>query len=180
MVSHEEARKLAGSFAHKAHSVKDQRRKYTGEPYAVHPLRVSYLVADVTDDPALLIAACLHDVLEDTDTTKQEIADKFGQRVADLVEELTDVSKPEDGNRQTRKALDRERISKVSADAKTIKLADLIDNTVDIVTHDPDFAKVYLEEKRLLLEVLKEGNPKLYAMATTIMEQGFNKIKELK
>ena len=50
-------------------------------------------------------------------------------------------------------------------EAKTIKLADLIDNTKSIVEHDPRFAKVYLEEKRLLLEVLKDGDETLWQQA---------------
>jgi hypothetical protein len=78
---------------------------------------------------------------------------------------LTDVSRPEDGNRAARKAIDLAHTAKASPAAKTIKLADLIDNTRSIVERDPDFAKVYLQEKARLLEVLQEGDPTLMAMA---------------
>jgi hypothetical protein len=82
---------------------------------------------------------------------------------------LTDVSKPTDGNRAKRKNMDREHIAKASLQAKTIKLADLIDNTRSIVEHDPKFAKVYLTEKALLLEVLREGDSFLWSMAHKIL-----------
>jgi (p)ppGpp synthase/HD superfamily hydrolase len=95
---------------------------------------------------------------------------EFGQAVAAMVEQLTDVSHANDGLRKHRKAKDREHTAKASPDAKTIKLADLIDNTRSIVARDPEFAKVYLEEKRLLLEVLTEGDPTLYRMACGLAE----------
>ena len=86
-----------------------------------------------------------------------------------LVRDLTDVSKPEDGNRAVRKEIDRQHTAQASPQAKTIKLADLISNTVSIVEHDPKFARIYLKEKALLLEVLTEGDPTLYAMATKLL-----------
>jgi len=88
-----------------------------------------------------------------------------------LVEQLTDISGPSDGNRTTRKEIDRQHTSKSYPDAKTIKLADLIDNQFSIVKRDPNFAKVYLKEKGLLLEVLKEGDKTLYNMALKLQQQ---------
>ena len=67
--------------------------------------------------------------------------------MAELVDDLTDVSKPQDGNRATRKELDRQHTAKASPDAKTIKLADLISNSRSIMKDDPNFAKVYMKEK---------------------------------
>lgn len=95
----------------------------------------------------------------------------FGRIVAQMVEGLTDTSKPEDGNRGARKAIDRARIANTSPEVKTIKLADLIDNSRSIFSRDRQFAKVYLAEKLLLLEVLKEGDPFLYAMAESIARE---------
>jgi (p)ppGpp synthase/HD superfamily hydrolase len=89
----------------------------------------------------------------------------FGGEVANLVEMLTDVSKPSDGNRKIRKAIDCEHTAKASPQAKTIKLADLIDNTKTIVAFDPEFAKIYLAEKRLLLDVLVDGDKTLFDLA---------------
>ena len=155
----------ARQFATKAHGDINQRRKYTNEPYINHPAEVVEIVRTVPHTEAMLAAAWLHDVVEDTPITLGHIHSEFGEEVATLVDFLTDVSKPEDGNRKTRKAIDRDRIADAPPEAKTVKLADLISNTRSIVARDPSFAKVYLEEKRLLLEVLKEGDVSLWEQA---------------
>ena len=152
-------------FATAAHAAVGQTRKYTGEPYVVHPIEVSELVASVNGTEAMVAAALLHDVLEDTEVTVDLLEEQFGSKVADLVLWLTDISRPEDGNRSARKALDRQHSAVAPAAAQTIKVADLISNTRSIVAHDPGFAKVYLEEKRLLLDVLTRANPTLLAIA---------------
>lgn len=156
-------------YAERCHAAIDQRRKYTGEPYILHPAAVVELVRSVPHTEAMLCAAWLHDTVEDTHATLWGIERMFGVEIAELVEQLTDVSKPEDGNRMLRKRIDREHTVKASPAAKTIKLADLIDNTRSIAAHDPDFAKVYFAEKRLLLEVLREGNPTLWKMAHDLL-----------
>ena len=152
-------------FAIAAHG--EQKRKYTFEPYFTHPMAVARYVASHVRDftQEMVVAALLHDVVEDTPHTLDEIRDEFGDTVATYVHYLTDVSTHADGNRATRKRLDREHIAKAPVEAKTIKLADLIDNTSSIVAHDPKFAKVYLAEKVLLLEVLGEGDAGLMATA---------------
>ena len=157
----------ARTFATKAHA--DQRRKYTGEDYIHHPAAVAELVRSVPHTDEMVAAAWLHDVVEDTPVTLDKIRDEFGDTVADLVGDLTDVSKPSDGNRAARKAIDRHHTELASPQAKTIKLADLIDNTRSIVQYDPDFAKVYLAEKALLLEVLREGDATLFGIAQGII-----------
>lgn len=152
-------------FATAAHAAVGQTRKYTGEPYVVHPIEVASIVENAGGTEAMVAAALLHDVLEDTGVTVDVLEEQFGSEVADLVLWLTDVSKPDDGNRSTRKALDRQHSAAAPAAAQTIKVADLISNTRSIVAHDPGFAKVYLEEKRLLLEVLTRADPTLLTMA---------------
>jgi len=153
----------AKRFAVVAHG--DQKRKYTKQPYVVHPFAVGKLLATVTDDEEIIAAGILHDVVEDTYATGTDIKIFFGDRVQKLVLEVTDVSKPSDGNREIRKELDRQHIASSSPDGKTIKLADLIDNTYSIVEFDPDFAKVYMREKNKLLDILTEGNPELLKIA---------------
>jgi len=153
-------------FAAAAHMAVGQVRKYTGEPYYVHPRDVAYIVEHAGGDDNMIAAAHLHDVVEDTDITLQQIQDFFGADIADLVGWLTDVSKPTDGNRAERKAIDRAHTAQASVRAKTIKLADLISNTRSIVEHDEKFARVYLEEKRLLLtEALHDADPVLLERA---------------
>lgn len=156
----------ARMFAIGAHSGVAQVRKYTNEPYWVHPFEVASIVAQVPGaTPEMIAAAWLHDVVEDTGVTLDQIHLVFGADVAELVFWLTDASKPEDGNRAARKAIDRAHIAAAPAEAQTVKLADLISNTKSIVKHDPEFAKVYLEEKRLMLEVMTKGHPALMAEA---------------
>lgn len=159
----------ARKFAEAAHAGINQRRKYSGEPYIAHPAAVAELVRSVPHTEAMICAAWLHDTVEDTPATLTDVEREFGAEVAALVEQLTDVSRPEDGNRKKRKTIDREHTAKASAQAKTIKLADLIDNTRSIVERDPDFAKVYLAEKVLLLEVLREGDATLWALAAAMV-----------
>ena len=119
-------------YATEAHQRINQRRKYNNEPYHVHLHAVAKLVASVTDDAEMIAAAWLHDTVEDTQATLEDIEAEFGVAVAELVEELTDVSRPGDGNRAVRKAIDRRHLAQASARAKTVKLADLIDNCKDI------------------------------------------------
>lgn len=158
----------AKEFATLKHAEIQQVRKYTGEPYINHPAEVVEIVKSVKHTDEMLAAAWLHDVVEDTNTTIEEIMMVFGPVVTVLVDSLTDISKPEDGNRATRKAMDRKHISTASANAKTVKLADLISNSSSIIERDPSFAKIYLAEKRLLLEVLKEGDKTLWDRANKI------------
>lgn len=156
-------------FATGAHNAIDHRRKYTNTPYIEHPAAVVEFVRSVPHTDEMLAAAWLHDTVEDTGVSIFDIYPRFGQVVTNLVSELTDVSVPEDGNRAARKAMDLAHTAKASPEAKTIKLADLIDNSRSILERDPKFAKVYIEEKRRLLEVLREGDPTLYAMAEKIV-----------
>lgn len=151
------------TFATAAHAAVGQLRKYTNEPYIVHPVEVAGIVSKVpgaTDE--MIAAAYLHDVVEDTGVTIELIKKEFGDEVAELVGWLTDVSRPDHGNRAQRKAVDRAHTAGAPAAAQTIKLADLISNTRSIVEHDEKFAKTYLAEKRLLLEVLTKGDPGLW------------------
>ena len=153
----------ARRFAEKAHG--DQKRKYTNEPYITHPVTVSVLLRDFGFDEYVQAAAMLHDVVEDCGVSLNEIRDLFGTKVALLVEEVTDVSRPEDGNRAIRRAKDLDHLAKASPQGQSIKLADLIDNTSSIVKHDPGFARIYLKEKEDLLDVLGSGNISLMMIA---------------
>lgn len=156
-------------FASEAHQRIDQRRRYSGQPYATHLKAVADTVASVTDSPAAIAAAWLHDIVEDTPATIEDIASAFGSEVAELVNALTDISRPSDGNRKQRKAVDREHLAKASPAVKTIKLADLIDNCADICRHDPRFGRVFLDEMALLMPVLQEGEPRLLRRANKLI-----------
>lgn len=157
--------KRARTFATQAHQRIGHRRKYTKQPYEIHLKAVANSVSGVTDDKEMIAAAWLHDTVEDTSATHYDIEQEFGKQIARLVYELTDISKPSDGNRAMRKELDRQHLAQASASAKTIKLADIIDNSRDICTHDPEFARVYLQEANQLLQVLEQGDPNLLKRA---------------
>lgn len=143
-----------------------QNRKYVDQPYIVHPMAVADLIRSVNGSKAMVAAALLHDVLEDTDAKIYEMREYFGNEITNLVIELTDVYiHPHQGNRATRKNLERQRLATISPDAMSIKVADLIDNRKSIVEHDHDFAKVFLVEKAAALAVLTKANPSLLEMA---------------
>ena len=149
-------------FAEQAH--RGQVRKYTGVPYITHCLEVAETVRSVGGTEEQIAAAILHDTIEDTDVTADDLERLFGLTVSTYVEWLTDCNK-EFGNRAARKQVDRTRLSLAPDEVQTIKLADLISNTATITTYDPKFAKVYLAEKRDLLAVMKRGHPALYRVA---------------
>ena len=141
-------------FSTAAHAAVNQKRKYTGDDYIVHPIAVSNIVKENGGTEDMIAAALLHDTIEDTNVTKEQIAEEFGWKIFKLVVELTDVTKPADGNRATRKDIEAKRLGMASKEAQMIKLADLIDNTKSIFEHDPKFAKVYRQEKINLLEAM--------------------------
>lgn len=157
-------------YATQAHARIDQRRKYSNQPYDVHLKSVANLIREVVDDDEMVAAAWLHDTVEDTPATVEDIEREFGSSVAGLVSELTDVSRPGDGNRAARKRIDRLHLAKASSRAKTIKLADLIDNCRDICRHDNRFCKVFLNEMEALLGVLQEGDETLYKRAWKVWQ----------
>lgn len=152
-------------FADVAHRAVGQKRKYTGEPYINHCIEVAELVMTVPHTMAMLQAALLHDTVEDTQITVDDLTRHFGFEVANLVYHLTHKSKKEDGNRAMRKAIDRDFLARSPAEVQTIKYADLISNLKDIAAHDKDFAKVYLAEKQDLLRVMNRGDRELFGKA---------------
>lgn len=148
----------------------EQKRKYTGCPYWWHPRDVAALVGSVTTSPSMIAAAWLHDVMEDCGVSYMRLVDEFNPWVAELVGWLTDVSHKSDGSREIRKAKDRDHLRRAPREAKTIKLADLMDNASSISAHDQPFATIYIPEKRLLLdESLKDGDPILWASADKLV-----------
>jgi (p)ppGpp synthase/HD superfamily hydrolase len=150
----------AAQFAREAHG--DQRRKYTGRPYIEHPARVAARVAiHPAGTETMVIAAWLHDVLEDTDIGLEVIANRFGEEVAQLVEELTNPSKGSPALRAERKAQDREHLARVSRPAKIIKLLDRIDNLRDMEGAPQKFLSLYLEESRLLAASIGNADAEL-------------------
>jgi guanosine-3',5'-bis(diphosphate) 3'-pyrophosphohydrolase len=147
-------------FARRVHA--DQVRKYTGNPYSDHLAEVAGIVSTVLQNESVIAIAWLHDCMEDQHVSHFDLNEKFGLTIADGVAFLSDM---EEGNRAERKALSRARLAEAPPWVQTIKVADLISNTSSIVKHDPKFALTYLEEKRLLLDVLTHANQHLLRIA---------------
>jgi guanosine-3',5'-bis(diphosphate) 3'-pyrophosphohydrolase len=168
------------AFADNAHG--DQKRKYADERYIEHPLRVMKTCKDYGYPITVLAAAILHDVLEDTETTPKQIKEflltVMNEREASytlgLVIELTDVYTKHHYprlNRRGRKTREVTRMENTSAEAQTIKYADIIDNASEIVEHDPDFAPVFLRECKALVKKMEKGNKELREKAIQVVEE---------
>ena len=130
-------KQLMSALAFAADKHKNQRRKDAeASPYINHPIALANLLLNEAgvDDQRVLIAAILHDTIEDTDTTEQELVRHFGKDVADIVLEVTDdkaLPKAE------RKRLQIEHAAHISRRAKLVKLADKICNLRDITASPP-------------------------------------------
>jgi (p)ppGpp synthase/HD superfamily hydrolase len=189
MGSEENLLKKVEEFATRAHG--NQKRKYSDEPYMVHPVRVMEICRKYNNDVTVLAAALLHDVLEDTNCTREELFnfissifnDEQASRIAYYVDELTDVYTKEpyrNMNRRKRKKLEAERMEKTSPEAQTVKYADIIDNCNEITVHDPEFAAVFLHECRHLLEKMNKGNRELLSRARETVEMNLLALWDLK
>lgn len=142
-------------FATQAHE--GQMRKYNMQPFILHPLRVMAAVAEETDDEDMLVAAVLHDAVEDTDITIEEIEKRFKGRVAEFVYNLTNQytkEKHPNLNRLARKELEIERLAFITPEAALIKSKDIEDNTRHIEAENPEFAETYCVEKYKAMQVL--------------------------
>lgn len=173
-------------YADDAHG--DQKRKYSNENYIRHPERVMRLCSKYTSDLSILAAALLHDVLEDTPVTKEELAEflqsvmekDLAKETAEIVVDLTDIYIKKDFpqyNRRKRKELEAERLHKANPKAQTVKYADLIDNSIDITNNDPDFARVFLKEARAIILNMDQGEPELYQKAQQVLNRCFQEAK---
>lgn len=120
--------KEAYNFANEAHG--DQRR-ISGVPYILHPTSVSCILVDMGMDTDSIVSGLLHDVVEDTSVTLEEVSDKFGEEVAQIVDGLTKISKIEYTDREEQQAENvRKMLIAMSNDIRVIiiKLADRLHN----------------------------------------------------
>ena len=164
-------------FATQKHGEIDHRRKYTNEPYINHPAAVVDILRSINHSDTMLAVAWLHDTVEDTNTTYTEILNNFGVEVLAGVDWLTDkYADPKLGNREIRKFLERQRFFNAPTWVKTVKLADLIDNSRSILQHDKGFAATYLVEKQNLLNALTNGDDFLFETASNIVRDALKEI----
>lgn len=151
-----EQAKLWGGMKHKG-----QTRKYTGEAYFTHCEAVAELVRDyyesilkVTAPEHVVSAALLHDVVEDTDATFDDIISMFGEETTRLVYYLT---KPPTyaGNRAHKKAIYHSKLALAPEDAKIIKFFDMYHNHTSIMEHEPEFWKLWRNETKNCLRAME-------------------------
>ncbi len=166
---------MALAFAAEKH--KNQRRKDAeASPYINHPIALANVLAVeggiVNND--VLCAAILHDTIEDTDTTEQELREKFGRKVTGIVLEVTDDKNlPKD----IRKQLQIDHAAHASHEAKLVKLADKICNLRDILASPPkDWSlqrkKEYFKRADDVVAGLRGSNAKLEKIFTGLLEAG--------
>jgi (p)ppGpp synthase/HD superfamily hydrolase len=133
------------------------------------------MVARRIDDEDVIVAAILHDVLEDTECTDKELYLGFGQAVTSLVCQVTDKYTPEDyptWNRERRKRAEAQRYENISDKAKLIKHMDIAHNISSIAEHNPKFAVTYLRDMADQLEALTKHEVRAYVQATPEQEGG--------
>jgi guanosine-3',5'-bis(diphosphate) 3'-pyrophosphohydrolase len=164
------------AVAYAARKHRDQRRKdREASPYVNHPITLATVlwVEGRVRDPAVIAAALLHDTIEDTETEWQDLRGEFGEEIADIVAEVTDVKWV---RKDVRKRLQVVRAGHSSDKAKLVKLADKISNLRDIAGHPPhdwpaerkrqyfDWAKQVVDELRGVHPELERRFDEVYAL----------------
>ena len=141
-------------FAVRAHAGTERRGK--GFPYIVHPLEAVEIVATMTSDQKMLAAAALHDTVEDTDVTIEQIRNEFGERVALFVAAESDEphQRPDSvENWRARKQAAIDRLAHASRDAKIVALGDKLSNMRAI-------ARDYAEQGDQFWDLFHSKDPK--------------------
>ena len=159
-------------FAKEAH--KNQTRRYTGDPYAIHLAEVAAYASAFGLDEDCVSAAWLHDCIEDQGVSSSVILDRFGSKVAGIVLDLTDP--PSTENRAARKAMARQRLGLASEETQTIKVGDVLSNTASIVLHDPKFARVYLGECLQLVAALDKIPDQIRGLVESSLRENLSKL----
>lgn len=152
------------------------RKGDTEEPYINHPISVAFVLSEVggVADQAILAAALLHDTVEDTDTTLEELRSLFGETVESLVAELTDDKTLP---KEERKLLQISHAPSLSADAKLLKLSDKICNLRDVVGKPPkdwsdERRREYLEWTAQVIAGCRGVNPAMEALYDSELDAG--------
>jgi len=126
-----------------------QRRKGSRAPYVVHPIEVVKRLADLgVTDVAVLAAGALHDVVEDTEVTLDEVRSEFGDRIAELVDEMTHDLARED------KVAYLEAFERRSPESLALKLVDRACNVDDYVRFEPHYAPYYARKALVIYDAV--------------------------
>ena len=170
MIEENEFKLLITALDFAANKHRNQRRKNAdASPYINHPISLANILcneADVTD-MNVICAALLHDTVEDTETTKEELVLEFGQNICDIVMEVTDDKTIQD--KYQRKQLQVEHAAHISTSAKLVKLADKISNLRDVADDPPaDWGlarrREYFDWAKKVIDQLRGVHPGLEAL----------------
>ena len=170
---------LLKALAFAAHKHRDQRRKdVKATPYINHPLAVAQALCEEgkVRDPVILAAALLHDTIEDTETTYDELVAEFGRRIADVVDEVTDDKKLE---KPARKQAQIEKAGRLTAAAQQVKIADKLCNLRDILANPPATwsekrKHEYFDWAKAVVDQIRRANPRLAERFDAVWEAGRN------
>jgi guanosine-3',5'-bis(diphosphate) 3'-pyrophosphohydrolase len=156
------------SFAARKHV--GQVRKDGRTPYIAHPTRVLAVLATVFEvrDPEILAAAALHDTIEDTTTDWDELKEAFGERVANIVSQLSKDKRLEESEREH---CYYETLKKADVEVRLCKLADLYDNLVDAATLQAKQRSRTLEKAQYALDLFAPDFPEDYRFALERFEE---------
>ena len=149
-----------------AHKHRDQRRKDAkATPYINHPIEVARVLIEEggVRDPKILAAALLHDTIEDTQTSYDELRGQFGARIADIVAEVTDTKFL---GKTSRKQLQLAKAGHASAAAQQLKIADKLCNLRDILARPPakwskERQREYFDWAKAVVDQVRGANPRL-------------------
>ena len=165
----------AAHFSAQKHST-HRRKDEDASPYINHPISVALAIAQIggVDDPEILAAALLHDTLEDTETTPEELEDEFGKKVCEYVLDVTDDKTLPKEERKRRQI---EHAKKISNGAALIKLGDKISNVTDVINNPPEDwdnnrRKEYLDWAEKVIKNCPKVNDKMENKFQEIIKQG--------
>lgn len=144
-------------------------RKFGTIPYIVHPEAVAEIISQVTDDIDVIAAAWLHDIVEDTNATIDDIRSEFNDNIAQLVWEVSKITDNCSCSRDFRVMMNCVHYGNGLKWAKAIKIADAIHNLPSMIRDNPTFAARYVTEKKILLEFIKDGHPLLASILEEII-----------
>ncbi|MFO0673778.1 MAG: HD domain-containing protein [Polyangiaceae bacterium] len=169
MIPRAELARILKALAFAAEKHRDQRRKDEGaSPYINHPIALADVLVNEggVTETTVICAALLHDTVEDTDATPEELEAAFGPEIRGIVMEVTDDKSLE---KAERKRLQIEHAATISREAKLVKLADKICNVRDIISAPPagwslERKREYFDWTRSVVDRLRGVSPALEAI----------------
>jgi GTP diphosphokinase / guanosine-3',5'-bis(diphosphate) 3'-diphosphatase len=174
--------KLDFSFIEKAYQVSlkkhEGQKRYSGEAYIIHPVNVAFILNELKQDPVSIAAGLLHDVIEDTDYTNENMTRDFGKEVTRLVEGVTKISKIKNKSKLTKESITAENVRKMlqatTSDPRiiVIKLADKTHNMRTLKFHKPE-KQILIANETLNIYAPMAGRLGIYKIKSELEDLSF-------